>query len=127
MPLFEFDSAGRREPKTYVHVGHLPASVHPEHSPTKRSPWRMVSNAPFLKSVNLILPKDLYAIIWDKIEDETKKACYTKVILKLQDLLDGAFFTEYIKKGNASSSSIWSSCLSLLRLNGFCSSNGLIL
>lgn len=53
-----------------------------------------------LRSVNMILPEELYDIIWDKIEDERKNARYAKVIMKLQDLLEGAFFTEYIKKGD---------------------------
>lgn len=99
MPLFDLDPAGRREPKTRVHVGHLPPYIHPEQSPTKKSPWRAVGDAPFLKSVTVILPGDLYDLIWDKIEDETKKGSYAKVILKLQDVLSGTFFTEYIKKG----------------------------
>jgi ribonuclease P/MRP protein subunit RPP40 len=99
MPLFDFDSADRRNPKTQVHVGQLPAYIDPKQPPTKKTPWRTINEVPFLQSVNLVLPQELYDVIWDKIEDESKKAGYAKVIMKLQDVLDGAFFTEYIKKG----------------------------
>jgi ribonucleases P/MRP protein subunit RPP40 len=99
MPLFDFDSADRRDPKTQVHVGQLPAYIDPKQPPTKKTPWRTINEVPFLQSVNLVLPQELYDVIWDKIEDESKKAGYAKVIMKLQDVLSGAFFTEYIKKG----------------------------
>lgn len=52
----------------------------------------------------MVLPEELYDLIWDKIEDESKKASYAKVILKLQDIISGTFFTEYVKKGRSSSS-----------------------
>lgn len=99
MSLLDMDSAEQRRPKTCVHVGHLPAYIRPDQSPWKKTPWRTISNTPFLKEVNLILPEELYSVIWDKIENETKMASYAKVILKLEDLLHGAFFTEYVKKG----------------------------
>jgi ribonuclease P/MRP protein subunit RPP40 len=99
MTLIEFDSPSRHDPKTHVHVGQLPAYIDPKQPPTKKSPWRTINDTPFLQSVNLILPGELYNVIWDKINDETKKVSYAKVILKLQDILNGPFFTEYIKKG----------------------------
>jgi ribonuclease P/MRP protein subunit RPP40 len=99
MPLFDSNSAGQRVSKTHVAGGQLPAYIDPKQPPTKKSPWRTINDAPFLKSISLILPEELYDVIWDKIEDEMKKASYAKVILKLQELLDGKFFTEYIKKG----------------------------
>jgi len=99
MPLFDFDSADRRNPKTQVRVAQLPAYIDPKQPPTKKTPWRTINEVPFLQSVSLVLPQELYDVIWDKIEDKSKKAGYAKVIMKLQDVLDGAFFTEYIKKG----------------------------
>ena len=99
MSQFKFDSPGQREPKTYAHVGKLPAYIDPKQSPTKQSPWRTINEVPFLQSVNLVLPEELYNLIWDDIEEQSKKARYAKVIMKLQDVLEGAFFTEYIKKG----------------------------
>jgi ribonucleases P/MRP protein subunit RPP40 len=107
MPPFDFDSAGRRDAKTHVAVGQLPAHIDPKQPPTKKNPWRTINDAPFLKSVGLVLPEELYNVIWHKIEDEMKNASYAKVILKLQEVLDGAFFTEYIKKGGTSSSNVW--------------------
>ena len=106
MPLFNFDSLSRRDPKIQVQVGRLPPYVDPKQPPTKKSPWRTINSAPMLRSVNIILPEELYDIIWDKIEDERKKARYAKVIMKLQDLLEGAFFTEYIKKGDLPPSTV---------------------
>lgn len=99
MSLFNFDSNGRRDVKTHVHAGQLPAFIDPNQPPTKKSPWRTINEAPFLQSVNLILPEELFDVIWDKIEDDFKKARYAKLVMKLQDVLDGAFFTEYVKRG----------------------------
>ena len=99
MSLFNFHSPGQREPKTNVYVEKLPAYIDPKQPPTKKSPWRTVNDVPFLQSVNVVLPEELYNVIWNKIGEESKKARYAKVIMKLQDMLDGAFFTEYIKKG----------------------------
>ena len=99
MPVFHFDTGGRPEPKTHIHVGHLPDYIDPKQPPTKKSPWKAINDAPFLHSVNMILPAELYDTIWEKLESETKKVRYAKVFMRLEDVLGKEFFTEYIKKG----------------------------
>lgn len=47
----------------------------------------------------MILPEDLYELIWRKVEEEMRPLKYARVIMKLEDLLEGEFFTEYVKKG----------------------------
>lgn len=47
----------------------------------------------------MVLPEQLRHLIWQNIEESIKSPKYIKVILKLQDLLEGEFFNEYIKLG----------------------------
>ena len=47
----------------------------------------------------MTMPDELYSLVWDRINGEMKKARYAKVIMKLEDVLTGDFFTDYVKKG----------------------------
>lgn len=47
----------------------------------------------------MLMPDEMYEIIWNALDAEVKKTKYAKVIMKLQEVLEGDFFTEYIKKG----------------------------
>lgn len=52
----------------------------------------------------MILPKELYEIMeneMDGILAESRSPIYSRVVLPLSALLEGEFFTEYIKKGKA--------------------------
>ena len=53
----------------------------------------------FGDSVTVILPEALYHSIWDGVEADISPLKYSKVIMKLEEVLKGEFFTEYIKKG----------------------------
>ncbi len=99
MPLFDFDTSVRPEPKTHIHVGQLPDYIDSKQQPTKKSPWKAINDVPFVQSVNMILPEELYNVIWDKLETDSRKVRYAKVLMKLEDILNGEFFNEHIKKG----------------------------
>ena len=99
-------------PKLFVTTGALPAYIDASQLPTKRTPWRQIRELSFVKSVSLSLPDVLYAKLktWEngtgdgdgfdssagsKIEARN----HSKVIMKLEEVVTGEFFTEYIKKG----------------------------
>lgn len=100
--MFEFlgQKNGRPDSKIWTTVGTLPSYIDRSQPPTKKQPWRAINEIDFIRSVEVVLPNALYEIIWTKVEEDLKPVKYARVIMKLQDLLDGAFFTEYIKKGN---------------------------
>lgn len=119
MSFFDFESAGRLDPKIHVHSGSLPAFIDPKQPPNKKGPWRTFNDAPFLQTVNLLLPEELYTLIWDRIELEMKSVRYSKVIMKLQNVLEGNFFTEYIKKGASYNFALFLSPHLLASINEF--------
>ena len=88
-------------PKFNITSGLLPPYVASSHAPTTKSPWRIIRDAAFIHSATVVLPDELYSLIWDKIQPEVMKTTYAKVIIKLEDILDGEFFTEYIKRGES--------------------------
>jgi ribonucleases P/MRP protein subunit RPP40 len=99
MPPFDFDSNGKLDAKLHVHFGKLPDFVDSKQPPTKKDPWRTINNVPFVQSIDLILPQELYEIIWQRVEKDLNGVRYAKVFMKLQDILDGDFFKEQVKKG----------------------------
>ncbi|KAK6381650.1 hypothetical protein LTS17_004709 [Exophiala oligosperma] len=87
-------------PKVYVTSGSLPPYISPSEAPAKRAPWRTVRNVEFVQTVTATLPEELYDVIWREVDDSIANAEYAKVIMKLEDVLQGDFFNEYIKIGN---------------------------
>lgn len=55
--------------------------------------------ADFLFQVELILPEEVYDLVWKDVEQKISSDEYFRVILRLSDILDGDFFNSYIKKG----------------------------
>jgi ribonucleases P/MRP protein subunit RPP40 len=100
--IFDFAAGdGGLSSKMHVSHGSLPPYIDPTQPPTKKSPWRQIKEMPFIHSVTLLMPDELYELVWDKLDVESKKVKYAKVIMKLQEVLEGDFFTEYIKKGQS--------------------------
>lgn len=95
--------ATRPDPKFFTTFGTLPSYIDPCQPPTKKQPWKAIHGIGFVKSVEMILPNELYETIWKKVEADLKPVRYARVIMKLEDVLDGEFFTEYIKKGKQNS------------------------
>ena len=91
-------------PKVNVCAGQLPGYVAASQAPTKRTPWRTIRQVTYGYSVTVILPDTLHRVIWDGVEADLSRPQYAKVIMKLEDVLRGEFFTEYIKKGGRESS-----------------------
>jgi ribonucleases P/MRP protein subunit RPP40 len=85
--------------KIFTTLGTLPSYIDRSQPPTRKLPWRAINKVRFVKSVELVLPEELYELIWMKVEEELKPVKYAKVIMKLHEVLEGEFFTEYVKKG----------------------------
>ena len=97
--IFDFASNDAVDSKMHVSQGSLPPYVDAGQPPTKRSPWSQIQKLPFVQTLTMLMPDEMYEIIWNALDAEVKKIKYTKVIMKLQEVLEGDFFTEYIKKG----------------------------
>ena len=47
----------------------------------------------------MLLPDELFQVMWDQLPPSLGEARYAKVIMKLADLLDKEFFEHYVKTG----------------------------
>ncbi|EXJ71459.1 uncharacterized protein A1O5_05267 [Cladophialophora psammophila CBS 110553] len=95
-----FPKAPSSASKINVASGQLPPYVTALQAPTKKSPWRAIRGVEYNQYVTAILPDELYHLIWEKVEANITHIECVKVIMKLEDVLKGDFFTEYIKRGN---------------------------
>ncbi|GLA23005.1 hypothetical protein CBS147343_4573 [Aspergillus niger] len=89
------DDASKRE-KCYTTIGQLPAFIDPKQPPTKRSPCSAILGHPFVHTVEVILPKDIFS----HVQPQLQKLRYARVFMSLSSLLEGEFFNTYIKTGN---------------------------
>ncbi|KAJ9497919.1 hypothetical protein H2202_006522 [Exophiala xenobiotica] len=87
-------------PKVNISSGPVPAYISASQAPTKKSPWRTIREVEYVQRATATLPEELYDIIWRDVDASTGGFNYAKVIMKLEDILQGDFFNEYIKRGN---------------------------
>ncbi|KAK2016719.1 ribonuclease P 40kDa subunit [Colletotrichum eremochloae] len=83
------------------------AHVEPKQLPTKGKPWAPILGQGFNHKasshtihVELILPQECYEAAHQKLVKELAAPTFHRVIMTLGQVLDGAFFNEYIKRGN---------------------------
>ena len=50
----------------------------------------------------MILPQELYSVVWKDVEAKISNIQYSRVIMSLSEILEGSFFNEYIKIGTSS-------------------------
>ncbi|KAI0206536.1 ribonuclease P 40kDa subunit [Astrocystis sublimbata] len=82
---------------TYGTMGHPNA----HRLPTKTKPWNTLLAQDYVHNVDLILPESLLHLIKEKIlDDAARSPRYHRVIMTLGQILEGNFFTQYIKIGN---------------------------
>ncbi|RDW71943.1 hypothetical protein BP5796_07977 [Coleophoma crateriformis] len=77
-------------------MGHLD----PKQPPVKRKPYAAILDHHFVQKVEILLPEELYEIIKGTLLTERLRPTYSRVILPLTAIVEGEFFTEYIKRGN---------------------------
>ncbi|KAJ0268213.1 hypothetical protein COL940_013617 [Colletotrichum noveboracense] len=76
------------------------AHVESKQLPTKGKPWAPILSQGFNHKVDLILPQECYELVHQKLAKELAPPTFHRVVMTLGQVLDGAFFTEYIKRGN---------------------------
>ncbi|TDZ20951.1 Uncharacterized protein Cob_v006208 [Colletotrichum orbiculare MAFF 240422] len=86
-------------PKCFVSYGTM-AHVEPKQMPTKGKPWAPILGQGFNHKVDLILPQECYELVYQKLVKELTPPTFYRVTMALGQILEGAFFTEYIKRGN---------------------------
>ncbi|CAD6587543.1 MAG: hypothetical protein ASARMPREDX12_002930 [Alectoria sarmentosa] len=98
--MFSFLDSKTPASMAYVSQSTLPPYVDPQQPPSKRKPFSTILNQPFTHTVQLILPQELYDVVWKEVETKISNIQYSRVIMSLSELLEGDFFNMYIKTGN---------------------------
>ncbi|KAG5665881.1 hypothetical protein KAF25_010006 [Fusarium avenaceum] len=81
---------------TYGSMGH----VDTKQAPRKGKPWSSVMSLDFVHKVDLILPTEAYNAVSEQLANTQKPPRYSRVVMSLGDIVQGDFFTEYIRKGD---------------------------
>ncbi|KAI1179365.1 ribonuclease P 40kDa subunit [Nemania sp. FL0916] len=73
----------------------------PDQLPAKAKPWSAFLSQAFVHKVDLILPDEVLQLVKEKILNDMGRApSYQRVFMTLGQVLEGDFFTQYIKIGN---------------------------
>ncbi|KAM5381777.1 hypothetical protein ACJZ2D_002997 [Fusarium nematophilum] len=87
-----------QSPKCFVTYGSM-GHVDTKQAPRNGKPWTAVISQDFIHKVDFILPADVYDVVHGELAGKQIDPRYSKVTMTLGDVLQGDFFTEYIKKG----------------------------
>ncbi|KAL3476334.1 ribonuclease P 40kDa subunit-domain-containing protein [Aspergillus californicus] len=95
----EDDDASGRE-KCYTTVAQLPQFIDPKQHSTKKSPFPAILGHPFVHTVEVTLPKEVYSAIASSLDSKMQRLRYGRLSMTLAALIEGEFFNTYIKTGN---------------------------
>ncbi|KAF7118205.1 hypothetical protein CNMCM5793_007606 [Aspergillus hiratsukae] len=98
--MLDFDDDASRREKCFTTIAQLPAYVDPKQPPSKKSPFSAIVNHPFVHTVEVLLPEEVYSSIKDSLDPKVQKLRYARVFMSPSALLEGDFFNTYIKTGN---------------------------
>ncbi|GIJ81850.1 hypothetical protein Asppvi_000353 [Aspergillus pseudoviridinutans] len=98
--MLDFDDDASRREKCFTTIAQLPTFVDPKQPPTKKPPFSAIVNHPFVHTVEVIFPEEVYSSIKDSLEAKVQKLRYARVFMSPSALLEGDFFNTYIKTGN---------------------------
>ncbi|WZH43440.1 ribonuclease P 40kDa subunit [Fusarium acuminatum] len=87
-----------QSPKCLVTCGSM-GHVDTNQAPRKGKPWSSVMSLDFIHKVDLILPTEAYDAVNEHLANTQKPPRYSRVVMSLGDIVQGDFFTEYIRKG----------------------------
>ncbi|KAJ5929448.1 hypothetical protein N7454_006398 [Penicillium verhagenii] len=93
------DEVSRRE-KCFTTITQLPALVDPKQIASRKSPFSAILSHPFVHTVEVILPKDVYDSSQMLLDVELEKPQCAQVFMYPSDILEHDFFNTYIKAGN---------------------------
>lgn len=82
---------------TYGTLGHLD----PQQPPYRSKPWTDIASQDFIHKVDLIVPQQCYDALHETVTRSSRQPCYSRVTMALGQILQGSFFTEYVKTGDA--------------------------
>lgn len=103
--------------KCYLSRGALPQYIDLKQLPSSKRPFATILNQHFTHTVttitcahswdqadrwlevDLVLPEELYNLIWEDVQSSLANVRYSRVIMTLSDLLERDFFNAYIKTG----------------------------
>ncbi|KAL4791268.1 ribonuclease P 40kDa subunit-domain-containing protein [Aspergillus venezuelensis] len=94
----EDDAASALE-KCYTTVAQLSQFLDPK-QPPKKSPFSAIQGHPFVHTVEVTVPKDIYSSIERSLDSKLQKLRYARLSMNLSSLIEGEFFNKYIKSGN---------------------------
>ncbi|KAL2865479.1 ribonuclease P protein subunit p40 [Aspergillus lucknowensis] len=95
----EGDDASGRE-KCYTTIAQLPQFIDPKQPPARSPPFSAIEAHPFVHTVEVTLPRDVYSSIESSLESKLPKLRYARLHMALSSLVEGDFFNTYIKAGN---------------------------
>ncbi|EAW24918.1 ribonuclease P protein subunit p40 [Aspergillus fischeri NRRL 181] len=98
--MLDFDDDASRREKCFTTIAQLPAFVDPKQPPIKKSPFSTIVNHPFVHTVEVLLPEEVYPSIKNSLDAKVQKLRYARVFMSPSALLEGDFFNTYIKTGN---------------------------
>ncbi len=81
--------------------GRIPAFVDESQPPTKRKPFSSILAQKWSHTVDLILPAELLDAMESKLEGDKGCVRFAKVMMSLEQVVEGDFFNTYVKKGAA--------------------------
>ncbi|APA14737.1 hypothetical protein SS1G_06745 [Sclerotinia sclerotiorum 1980 UF-70] len=99
--MLNFPKETKHEPKCYVTHGTI-GHVDTKQTPTRRKPFVNILGYKYINKVEMILPQEMYEVMRREMEEvfsENGGPVYSRVVMPLSALIEGEFFTEYIKKG----------------------------
>lgn len=73
--------------------------VDTKQAPRKGKPWAAITSLDFFHKVDLILPVEVHDAVSKQLAKTDEPPRYSRVVMSLGDILQGDFFTKYIKKG----------------------------
>ncbi|KUI63498.1 Ribonuclease P protein subunit p40 [Cytospora mali] len=85
---------------TYGRLAHLDPEQLPTSWKNKGKPWPSILGHDFVRRVDLILPQDSWQAVQEKLLEKTLLSPSHRVTMTLSQILEGDFFTEYIKIGD---------------------------
>ncbi|KAI1819894.1 ribonuclease P 40kDa subunit [Xylaria intraflava] len=87
-------------PKCFVTYGAM-SYPNANQLPTKVKPWSTLLSQDYVHKVDLLLPEELLQVVKEGILNDTARVpSYRRVVMTLGQVLEGDFFTQYIKIGN---------------------------
>lgn len=96
LPLPHLTNLPKLSPRSFT-VGTLPSFIDSAQPPVKRQPFAAIRTQKAVSSLSLVLPKELAVLVEQELASRERK--YAKVIMKLENLLEGDLWTEGVKKG----------------------------